>query len=124
MEADMANLKYSVLISLLLLSTEGIALNLAETEQPLTQGLYDNRSCNDLYMQASALEQKTFLYKTNFYSDTRVASYALAVLSPAIYLFGYTPYQNHLDQSRSQVASNDIKHIRLRMAEKRCFERN
>lgn len=120
----MSNFKTISLIFLLLLSMQAYALNLAGTEQSITEGFYDNRTCNDLYMQASALEQKTFHYKTNYYSDKRVASYALAVVSPALYFFGYAPYQNHLDQTRSQLATSEIKHIRLRMAEKRCFEQH
>jgi hypothetical protein len=122
----MSNLKYISLISLslLLLSTQVNALNLVGAEQTFTEGLYDNRSCNDLYMQASALEQKTYQYKTNYYSDKRVAGYALALVSPALYVFGYAPYQNHIDQTRSQLASSEIEHVRLRMAEKRCFEQS
>ncbi len=120
----MPTLKYISLISLSLFSIQANSLNLAGAEQTFTEGLYDNRSCNDLYMQASALEQKTFHYKTNYYSDQRVASYALAVVSPALFFFGYAPYQNHLDQKRSQLASSEIEHVRLRMAEKRCFEQS
>jgi hypothetical protein len=120
----MSNLKTISLISLLLLSTQANALNLAGAEKSFTEGLYDNRSCNDLYMQASALEQKTFQYKTNYYSDKHVAGYALALVSPAIYVFGYAPYQNHLAQTRSRLASSEIEHVRLRMAEKRCFEQS
>jgi len=119
----MSILKYISLISLLIFNTQTNALNLVGAEQSFTEGLYDKRTCNDLYMQASALEQKTFHYKTNPYSDKSVASYALAVLSPALYAFGYAPYQNHLDQTRSQLASGEIEQVRLRMAEKRCFER-
>ncbi len=118
----MSNFKTTSLISLLFFSIQANSLNLVGAEQPFTEGLYDKRSCNDLYMQASALEQKTFRYKTNYYSDKSVASYALAAVSPALYFFGYAPYQNHLDQSRSQLATNEIEHVRLRMAEKRCFE--
>tara|TARA_R110000782_G_scaffold127183_2_gene218740 strand:+ start:242 stop:604 length:363 start_codon:yes stop_codon:yes gene_type:complete len=118
----MLNLKTISLISLLLLSIQANALNLAGAEQPFTEGLYDNRTCNDLYMQASALEQKTFHYKTNYYSDKRVASYALAVVSPTLYFFAYAPYQNHLNQTRSKAATSEIELVRLRLAEKRCFE--
>ncbi len=121
----MNTIKHSLLLtSLLLFGSNVSALNLAGTEQPLSDSLYDNRTCNELYMQASELEQQTFHYKTNLYSDTRVASYALTVFSPAIYYFGYAAYQNHQEQARTQKASNEIDHIRLRMAEKRCFERH
>ncbi len=58
----MENLKYITLISLLLVSTQSSALNLAEVNQPIDQELYDGRSCNDLYMQASALEKDLFVF--------------------------------------------------------------
>lgn len=118
----MSNLKAISLISLLLFSIQANSLNLLGAEQTFAEGLYDNRSCNDLYMQASALEQKTFQYKTSYYSEKHVTGYALALVSPALYVFGYAPYQNHLDQTRSQLASSEIEHVRLRLAEKRCFE--
>jgi len=108
---------------LLIFSTNSAALNLAGTNQSITNGLYDNRSCNDLYMQASTLEKDTFIYKTNINNNTtRVASYALTIFSPAVYYLGFTAYQNHKQQTRSQIALGEIDQIRLRMAEKRCFE--
>jgi hypothetical protein len=118
--------KYITFISCLLLSTQATALNLVGTGQPLEGGLYDNRSCNDLYMQASALEQDTFINKTNIYNDkrTRVASYALTVFTPAVYYLGFNAFQNYKAQVRSELAMSEIDDIRSRMAEKRCFEQN
>lgn len=122
----MNRLKQILLITILVFSTNSAALNLAGTNQTITNGLYDNRSCNDLYMQASALEKDTFINKTNFYSDnkTRVASIALTVFSPAVYYFGFSAFQNYKAQTRSQTALSEIEAIRFRMAEKRCFEKH
>lgn len=120
----MAIIKSSILTVLLTLSGQCFALNLLETGQTIDNSLYDNRTCNDLYMQASALEQKTFLYKTTASNNTRAATYALTVFSPAIYYFGFTAYKNHVEQSSSQKATDEIVLVRLRMAEKRCFEKN
>ena len=116
--------KYSMLISVLIMSSNSAALSLTGAEQPLEHGLYDSRSCNDLYMQASWLEQKTHQYKANLTNNTRAATYALTVFSPAIYYLGFTTVKNHLDHSNTQAAINEIQHIRQRMAEKRCFERS
>ncbi len=118
--------KYITFISILLFSTQSYALILAGTEQPLEAGLYDNRSCNDLYIQASALEQDTFIYKATIYNDkkTRVASYAMTMFAPAIYYLGFNAFQNYKDQVRSELAFSEIEEIRSRMAEKRCFEQN
>ena len=120
----MTILKFSALSTMLMLSAESSALNLINTGQPLEHGLYDSRSCNDLYMQATALEQQSYLYKTKLSNNTRAASYALTVFSPAIYYFGFTAYKNHMEEAKKNQAINDIEQVRLRMAEKRCFERN
>ncbi len=57
----MARFNCITFILLLLFSTQSSALNLSRIDQPLEDGIYDNRSCNDLYLQASALEQDTLL---------------------------------------------------------------
>ena len=77
-------------------------------------------------MQASALEQKSYIYKTDLYTDkgSQVAAYALTVFTPAIYYFGFKAYKNYSDQISSQTALNEIDQIRYRMAEKRCFEQH
>lgn len=108
----------------LIFCTNSMALNFAGIEHPANDSLYDKRSCNDLYLQASALEQKTYIYKTNLYSDegSQVASYALTVFSPAVYYFGFKAYKDYSDEVRSQNALTEIDQIRQRMAEKRCFE--
>lgn len=113
-------------VLLLLFSLQSTALNLSGLDQPLADGLYDDRSCNDLYLQASALEQDTFINKTNIYNDkrTRVSSYAVAIFTPAFYYLGFNAFQNYRAQIHSEIAFIKISEIRSRMAEKRCFEQN
>lgn len=120
----MAISRYILLIFALIFGFNAYALNLAGTNRSITNELYDNRSCNDLYMQASEMEQDTFIYKTNLYNDkkTQLASYALTIFSPAIYYFGFNAYQNHKQQVRAVNAMSEIESVRLRMAEKRCFQ--
>ena len=122
----MAKFKGITFVLILLFSTPSTALNLAGVDQPLEDGLYDNRSCNDLYMQASALEQDTYIYKASIYNDkrTRAAGYVMTVFTPAIYYLGFNAYQNYKAQIRSEIAFSKIEEIRFRMAEKRCFEQN
>lgn len=115
--------KYSILAYLLLISTSSSALNLAATEQPIAQSLYDDRTCNDLYIQASALEPQTFKYKATLSNNTRAATYTMTVFSGGIYYLGYTGFQQLVERHNSQQAKLDIEQIRHRMAEKRCFER-
>ena len=72
---------------------------------------------------ASALEKDTFIYKTNINNNTtRGTRYALTIFSPAVFYLGFPAYQNHKQQTRSQIALGEIDQIRLRIAEKRCFE--
>ncbi|MCZ6804404.1 MAG: hypothetical protein O7D86_10840 [Proteobacteria bacterium] len=122
----MAKFNCITFILLLLFSTQSSALNLSRIDQPLEDGIYDNRNCNDLYLQASALEQDTFINKTNIYNDKRasVASYAVAVFTPAFYYLGFNAFQNYRAQIHSEIAFSKISEIRYRMAEKRCFEQN
>ena len=110
---------------LLIISSSSFALNLTGTAESITNELYDNRSCNELYIEASRLEQDTFINKTTIYNDnkTQLASYAATVFSPAIYYLGFNAIQNYKNQVRSEHALSEIDKVRLRMAEKRCFEK-
>jgi hypothetical protein len=113
--------KYITFISLLLISAQSAALNLAEINQPIEEGIYDSRSCNDLYMQASTLEKESFTYKTGFGAKTQVASIVTTVFAPAVYYLGYSAFQNYKNGINSKAAFAEIEEIRFRMAEKRCF---
>jgi len=112
-----------LLLTLLFLSMNSYALNISGVEKPVTDSLYDNRSCNDLYMQASALEQDTYFNKISIYNDnkSRSAGIAMTVFAPAIYYLGYSAFQNYNNQLRSEAAFSEIEELRFRMAEKRCF---
>jgi len=113
--------KYTVFTSLLLISTQSTALNLVEINQPIKQGLYDSRSCNDLYMQASALEKESFAHKTGIGTRTQVASIVSTVFAPALYYLGFSAYQDYKSGINAKTAFVEIEEIRFRMAEKRCF---
>jgi hypothetical protein len=116
----MKYLKYITFTSLLIISTQSLALNLAEINQPIEQGLYDNRSCNDLYMQATNLEKETFTNQAG-HKRTQVAAVVSTIFTPALYYMGYSAFQDYKNEIRSNSASAQIEEIRFRMAEKRCF---
>ena len=116
-----------ILVPGLILSLNCMALNLANVnDRPSTNSIYDSRSCNELYAQASALEQDTYIYRNDFYSDkgTQVATYAMTVFTPAVYYFGYKVYKDYETNVRSAHAQNEMDQVRMRMAEKRCFEKH
>jgi len=117
----MEHSKFLIFTSLLLISAPCSALNLAEINHPIEQGLYDSRSCNDLYMQALNLEKESHLYKTDRNNTTQVASLISTVFAPAIYYLGYSAYQDYKQEKLTQTAFVEIEDIRLRLAEKRCF---
>jgi hypothetical protein len=112
--------KYIVFATFLLASTQTAAINLIEMNQSMEESLYDSRSCNDLYMQASALEKESF-NNSSFGKRTQVASFVSAVFAPAIYYLGYSAFQDYNNGIRSKAAFDQVEDIRLRMAEKRCF---
>jgi hypothetical protein len=114
--------KYIVFAAFLLSSTQSAAINLVELSQPIDESLYDSRSCNDLYMQASALEKESFANQSSsFGKRTQVASFVSAVFAPAIYYLGYSALQDYKSGIRSKTAFEEVEEIRFRMAEKRCF---
>lgn len=113
--------KYIGFLSLLLVSGQSSALNLTEINQPIEQGLYDSRSCNELYMQALVLEKESFIYKTGSNKNIKVASLASTIFAPAIYYLGFSAFQNYKNNTHSKTAFAEIEQVRFRMAEKRCF---
>jgi hypothetical protein len=114
-------LKYLGFISCLIFSSHSIALSLTEINQPLDDGLYDSRSCNDLYLEATALEKESFIYKNGNQATMTVASIASTVFTPALYFVGYNAFKNFKSEKQSQTALSKIEEVRYRLAEKRCF---
>jgi len=118
---DMSKLKTVTSLFFLVFSLDTFALNLVEMQKPVGGGLYDNRSCNDLYMQALTLEKESFSYAADRGDKTQVASIVSTVFTPAIYFLGYSAFQDYKQKARSESTFIEIEDIRLRMAEKRCF---
>jgi hypothetical protein len=113
--------KYIIFTFLLLISAQSSALNLAEINQPIEKGLYDNRSCNDLYVQATSLEKNFMAYEANAGSRTQVASIVSAVFAPAIYYLGYSAFHDYKNGLHTKQTFAQIEEVRYRMAQKRCF---
>ncbi|NOG60774.1 MAG: hypothetical protein HND53_09765 [Proteobacteria bacterium] len=117
----MGTLKYLILLFFLICSTQSFALNLVEFKKPVGENLYDSRSCNDLYMEASALEKESFSYAAGNRNKTQIAGMVSTVFAPALYYMGYTAYQDYKKEIDSKSTFDKIEEIRFRMAEKRCF---
>lgn len=122
-ETNMKTPKFITFTFLLLVSAQSSALNLVEMNKPVGESLYDSRSCNDLYMQASALEKESFSYAANKGSKTQLASIVSTVFAPAVYYLGYSAYQDYKNENNAESSFAQIEEIRFRMAEKRCFEK-
>lgn len=108
---------------LIFTSTHSAALNLVDFNQTAEEKFYDGRSCNDLYMETSALEKKSFSYEADKGNKTLIASVASTVFTPALYFVGYNAVQDYKEGIESKSTFEQIEEIRVRMAEKRCFEK-
>ncbi len=104
-------------------SAQVLALNLVQTKESVGEKLYDSRSCTDLYMEASALEKQSFSYETNKGERTQIASAVITVFTPALYLLGYSAFQDYKTAVGAESTFAKIEEVRYRMAEKRCFEK-
>jgi hypothetical protein len=82
-------LKYITLIPLALFSAQSSEIN-----QTGEESLYDSRSCNDLYMQASILEKQSY-NNAGYGERTQIASFMSTVFAPAIYYMGFSAYQDY-----------------------------
>ncbi len=113
------------LLPLMLLCTGVQAFNVNALGNSDDDSLYDSRSCNELYMQVSALEKTSHSNKESHFTNSKaqVASMAMTVFTPAIYYFGYAAYKDLESNMRSMAALEQMDEIRYRMAEKRCFDR-
>lgn len=103
------------------ISTQAQALNLIQTKESVGEELYDTRSCNDLYMEASALEKQSFSYEAGKGERTQIASVVSTVFAPALYLAGYSVFQDFKTGIDAKSTFAKIEEVRYRMAEKRCF---
>ena len=112
-----------VFIISLFISAQSWALNLVDFKQSADEKLYDDRSCNDLYMEASALEKQTFSYAEDKSNKTLMASVASTVFTPALYLVGYSAIKDYKNEADAKSTFVKMEELRYRMAEKRCFEK-
>ncbi|MEM7027177.1 MAG: hypothetical protein AAF410_02995 [Pseudomonadota bacterium] len=102
------------------------AFNVDNIDSTSSVSLFDARSCNELYAEASALEKTSYADDYDHYNDShaQVAGLASTIFAPAIYYFGYAAYKEMNSKKVAITARQDIDEIRQRMAEKRCFEIN
>lgn len=104
-------------------SAQALALNLIQTEESVEEQFNNNRSCNELYIEASALEKQSFSYETDKGERTQMASAVSTVFAPAFYLLGYSAIQDYRTSIKAKSTFAKIEEVRYQMAEKRCFEK-
>lgn len=104
-------------------SAQALAFNLVQIKESSGENLYATRSCNDLYMEASALEKQSFSYEADKGERTQIASAVSTVFAPAIYLLGYNAIQDYRTSIEAKSTFAKIEEIRYQMAEKHCFEK-
>ena len=120
----MKTLTTVICLLLILLCKQAYAINLDKVGQSSNEALYATPSCNDLYIQATALEQTTHTYNGTIYNDnsTQAAGIASTVFAPAIFYLGYNAVQDFQKQVQAKDAFQEIEKVRSLMAEKRCFQ--
>ena len=113
-----------VVLSLsVLVSTQALALNLFQKKEPVAEQPYGTRSCNELYIEVSALEKQSFSYETDKGERTQMASAVSTIFTPALYLVGYSAIQDYRTGVQAKSTFAKIEEVRYQMAEKRCFEK-
>lgn len=117
----MKTLKIMTFSLFILFNIDCSALNLVEFNRAAEENLYDSRSCNDLYMQATSLEKEFFANGPGPSGRTQVASLVSTVFTPALYYLGFSAYQDYQADMNSKSTFAKIEEIRFRMAQKRCF---
>ena len=120
---DHSTLK-SLLIGLVLLPVAPLAAFSLEPAENPPQGLYENRSCQELYHAASELEVKALNFESDIYNEQNntLASIVSTVFTPALYFVGYSKYMSFQSDRASYQSAMALDKVRYRMAEMRCFQ--
>ncbi len=98
---------------------------LSELQAARPQSLYENRTCQQLYLAAAQLENKALNYKSDLFNqeNNTVASIVSTVFTPALYFLGYSNLMSFKSKREAHHSNMELNKIRYRMAEKRCFQR-
>ncbi len=101
------------------------AAAISQLQGQRAQSLYENRTCEQLYLAAGKLERKALNYESDVFNqrNNTVASIVSTVFAPALYFLGYSNLMNFKAEREAHHSNEELDKIRLRMAEMRCFQR-
>ncbi|MDX1519519.1 MAG: hypothetical protein R3318_05305 [Gammaproteobacteria bacterium] len=118
-------LKYRVIFTALLagITTPCLAISQFQGQRP--SSLYENRTCEQLYLAAGKLENKALNYESDVYNqrNNTVAGIVSTVFTPALYFLGYSSLMSFKSDREAYHSNLELNKIRFRMAEMRCFQR-
>ena len=113
--------RFLFFMTLIGMSTPSLALSMKlETE---LEGLYEDRTCAELYYAVSELEKRTLNYESALYNsrNNSLASVASTVFSPAIIFVGVSNAMQFKSELDSERQLQELNFLRQRMAEMNCF---
>lgn len=100
-------------------------LSLSQLQGQRPESLYENRTCEQLYLAAGKLERKALNYESDVFNqrNNTVASIVSTVFTPALYFLGYSNLMNFKSDREAYQSNQELNQVRVRMAEMRCFQR-
>ena len=116
------NFRIFIYLILLVTTTPAWPISVLQGQQP--ESIYENRSCEQLYLAAGKLENKALNYESDVFNqrNNTVASVVGTVFTPALYFLGYSSYMNFRSEREAHQSNHELDKIRYRMAELRCFQ--
>lgn len=120
----MPNLPIKALaLTLLMILTVPATQAFSGQSTQIPKGLYENRTCEQLYQAASQMESNALNYESDIYNDrnNQVASIVSTVFTPALFFLGFSNYMSFKSEHEAYQANQKLTDIRQRLAEMRCF---
>jgi len=101
------------------------ALSISQLQGQRPDSLYENRTCEQLYLAAGKLESKALNYESDVFNqrNNTLASIVSTVFTPALYFLGYSNLMNFKSDREAYRSNQELNKVRFRMAEMRCFQR-
>lgn len=117
----MKTINLIIIMFTVLFVSQTMALSIKESE--INYSAYENRSCEELYRDISALEHNTLNYDSPLYNrrNNDMATVASTVFTPAVFFVGFSNAMNFKSEYEASKNNQELNYLRNRMGEMRCF---
>lgn len=104
--------------------TSAVAWPISTLQGQRPASIYENRTCEQLYLAAGRLENKALNYESDIFNqrNNTIASVVSTVFAPAMYFLGYSGLMSFKAEREAYQSNQELDRIRIRMAEMRCFQ--